>query len=378
MCMPAFAPSPATAQENRPTPSAEQLWEEYPLEPTPEASARPSAGAPDRPARSQTTATGGDGPSILLLIAAGIAAAGAAVLTLRWLRGRAPGAPRGSAALLPGLVIGTPLVSIHAPQGAMPTTERSPRLALAAAGDRHGVRRGGHRASRPAAVAPPDPNLDWNAEIEWHHAAGGSRFRFVASSPSAPEKAALRESEPVQWPPSGPESVVAMRRAVERLQAAAVEAGWQPAPSGRAWYSRRFRWEAATQAAAAPAPEARPARTGRFTRTAEWPADTADLPRCEITWDVGYLKSHFRATVFEPGGKRAEAACSSKPFRGYLAGTRDADAEELRSEVKALVDTMTEAGWEPAGRGARWFSFRFVWREGAPDPQPERAGHAAD
>jgi hypothetical protein len=40
---------------------------------------------------------------------------------------------------------------------------------------------------------------------------------------------------------------------------------------------------------------------------------------------------------------------------------------------------MKAAGWEPAGRGAQWFSLRFVWRgEEAPDPQPETSGHAAD
>ena len=261
----------------------------------------------------------------------------------------------------------------------MPTTERSPRLALAASSDRHGSRRAAHRPSRPALAAPPDPARAWSAEIEWRHAADGSRFRLVASSPGSPDKHALRESEPLQWPPSGPDSVVAMRRAVERLQAAAVEAGWQPAPAGRAWYSRRFRWEPATTAAPAPAPAERRARTGRFARSTDWPADAADLHRCEIAWEVGYLKSHFRAMVFEPGSRRGRAASSSRPFKGYLAGAREADPETLRAEVERLAETMTAAGWEPAGRGAQWFSLRFVWRgDEAPDPHPDHRAHAAE
>jgi hypothetical protein len=101
------------------------------------------------------------------------------------------------------------------------------------------------RRSAPPA-APPDAALEWAAEIEWHHEpGGGSRFRIVASSDGARERTAVSESEPLGWPPTGPESVDALRHAVEQLEAGALAAGWTPAPPGEPWYAKRFAWQPA-------------------------------------------------------------------------------------------------------------------------------------
>jgi hypothetical protein len=100
----------------------------------------------------------------------------------------------------------------------------------------------------PDAAPPPDPALEWAAEIEWHRdPGGGSRFCLVASRNGTRERAAVSESEPLGWPPNGPESLDALKHAVEQLEAGAVAAGWRPAPAGRAWYAKRFPWQPVTR-----------------------------------------------------------------------------------------------------------------------------------
>ena len=236
----ALAPSPAVAQQRDPTPSARELWREYPLEATPEARVRPTAEPPSRAPvgrgeRRPRPAEGGGGPGVLVLIAAGIAAAGSLV-ALAWIGRRRRRA------------------------GALPR-----------AGERPGTR----------FAAPPDVALAWTAEIEWHQEPGGSRFRIMATAGS-PERTAVSESEPLEWPPTGPDSLRALRDAVDELEAGAVAAGWRPVAAGRAWYAKRFTWQPAPAAAStAPgqtAPSAPPPGTGRFKRRTAWPQGTGDRP----------------------------------------------------------------------------------------------------
>jgi hypothetical protein len=147
-------------------------------------------------------------PGVLFLLTAGLAVVSALVTALAWIgwRARRTGA-------------WPPEARRRRPPGADPATDTA---------------------------APPDPALEWAAEIEWHRdPGGGSRFCIVASTGGTRERTAVSESEPLGWPPNGPESVDALTHAVEQLEAGAVAAGWRPAPAGRAWYAKRFTWQPA-------------------------------------------------------------------------------------------------------------------------------------
>jgi hypothetical protein len=224
LTMLAPAPTAALAQDGDPAPSAEELWREYPLEATPEVrprrTAQPTSSAPAVGAR-PSGESGGAGT--VLLIAAGIAAAGAAGAAgaaLARARRREKAAPAG-ATLLPG-----PGVRVLRPS--------APDAAAAVRSDR----------PRPLVLgAPTDRALDWRAEIEWRHARDGSRFRITASTPASSERIAVGESQLLAWPPTGPDAVQALRRAVDELQSAAVAAGWRPVQAGPAWYAKRFVWQ---------------------------------------------------------------------------------------------------------------------------------------
>jgi hypothetical protein len=115
------------------------------------------------------------------------------------------------------------------------------------------------RAARTTpAAAPPDAELEWEAEIEWHHEPrGGARFSIVAGRGGGSERTPVTASEPLGWPPTGPESVDALKRAVEQLEAAALAAGWRPAPPGDTWYAKRFVWQPARARAAVASERAR-------------------------------------------------------------------------------------------------------------------------
>jgi hypothetical protein len=264
LTMLALAPSPAVAQQRDATPSARELWREYPLEATPEAGARPTSQpasrAPTVRAGRRPAPTDGGGPGALALIAA----LGAVAAALAWIGWRA----RRTGALPP---VQTPLLS--GPRATAATrSDRPRRPALAASTERSGIngdapppvpargsqplRTGGRpRGEDPAArsAAPPDVELEWTAEIEWRHGPGGSRFCIMARVGSS-EQTAVRESEPFEWPPTGPDSLQALRHAVDQLESSAVAAGWRSAPAGQAWYAKRFTWQP-TQRREGPPPE---------------------------------------------------------------------------------------------------------------------------
>jgi hypothetical protein len=385
-CVLASGPPGAAAQERRPTPSADHLWREYPLEATPEAGAQPTASAAAQPRgdRSPPAASRDSGPPIVLLVAAGLALAGAVALGVHLARTRPRRAPAGGA-LARGLGLPSPLLSVPVPHIPM-RTERSQRLALAASSDRQRSRRFARRPPGSPPAVPPDPEREWSAEIEWQRGAGGSRFRLVAISAATREKHVLRTSEPLEWPPSTPDTVDALNRAVDALTAGALAAGWEGADPGRAWYARRFRWRPPVTAPAKPAARSaeviggappavdavadRPQAPGgpRLARAVNWPEGSAELHRGEITWHGGYVNSHFRVILHRPGRRRGRAIARSKPFKWLLMGDPDPNAPEFRSELERLARAMEAAGWEPVGLGPDWFSHRFVWRDGDPPP----------
>src|SRR5687767_11944511 len=106
------------------------------------------------------------------------------------------------------------------------------------------------KAPATPSAAPPDPTRDWQAEIVWQRRPDGSRFCMTATTAGSSERIAIGASAPLAWPPTGPDSVAALTRAVARLESSAVAAGWRPAPTGPVWYAKRFTWHVAADPSA--------------------------------------------------------------------------------------------------------------------------------
>jgi hypothetical protein len=194
---------PAAAQSSDATPSARELWDTYPLEPTPDAGSgevevAPTAARTARPA--QPAQSSGSGTStvvavMLLLVAFAVGFA---------LAVRPPGR-----------------LSRRRPESA---PEPAPST------------------SRPM-LEPPTRGDEWSAEIEWHMGAGEGRFRAVARAADGSQEAILAESPSVEWPPSGDTSLPTLATAAEELERGLIGAGWRPLPPGDAWYAKRFTWD---------------------------------------------------------------------------------------------------------------------------------------
>jgi hypothetical protein len=235
------SPGHAGAQQRTPTPSASELWRDYPLYATPEARVRPTAqsaavnreygstGVPRRTTAIAAQHRGGGGATTVML--ALIALVGVVAIVLAWVRA----GPWGSR------IEGIGDFAAHEPPA--PAQEGT---------------------ARQLSAAPPDPQRAWNGEVEWRDTPSGPRFIFVASAQDGSDPVALTESDALDWPPVGPASVAELNDAVQRLASAAADAGWTPAPSGRAWYAKRFTWQ----------PPTRGLSTGRF--KSDQPPDTAE------------------------------------------------------------------------------------------------------
>jgi hypothetical protein len=181
--------------------------------------AQASGAAGVRTVQSVAAADESGGPGDLLAIAGGIAGVCIVLLALGLIgwRTRRKGA-------LPG---GAPL-----PGDRVRAARRSARATRATI----------RQAPATPSAAPPDPTRDWQAEIEWRRRPDGSRFYMTATTAGSSERIAVGESAPLAWPPTGPDSVEALTRAVDRLESSAVAAGWKPAPAGPVWYAKRFTW----------------------------------------------------------------------------------------------------------------------------------------
>src|SRR5688572_30443822 len=100
------APLGATAQQSKPTPSADELWETYPLHRTPEPGAdgdgTDAVAVGNRPEPPATAADdGGGGPQLVLILAGAVIAIGTALALLGRLAGRPEGSPAAAEPLTP-------------------------------------------------------------------------------------------------------------------------------------------------------------------------------------------------------------------------------------------------------------------------------------
>ena len=432
--------TPAEGQERTPSPSAQELWETYPLQPSgdpaptvaPTASATPSRRV-SAPAVAADTGAGTLVPALLvvLVLAAGVLAV---ALALRDRRGRrhdlpAPSPPASGPPAEPSGAAKKALAFAHVaplpqaretverkpfaqrPPARTPAARRTAALTPAArkrdargagSGDpaahgrpaatplRAGVDARGSRGPLEGAALPPDPRASWSAEVIWVKTDDGARFRVRARTGER-EEAVVGESPPLKWPPASSEAVQAMTLAVTELERALLAAGWTSLEGGKEWYARRFAWRPAADPAPGPAPGAPAAGTapvvppspaqyhrdhrGRFMRRSAWLEQTRQQWRCEIVWTASAGKSRFAALAYAPGER------SGRPLRdpaaGSWLGTADTPAgdEEQRGELLRLTTALEAAGWEGVGRGAKWYSARFVWR--ASEEPPHSIGSAA-
>jgi hypothetical protein len=274
--------------------------------------------------------------------------------------------------------------------------------------------------------------------VEWRATDGQPRFAVLATAEGRREATEIATSEPVRWPPAGPDDVAALNAVVAALEQALLGAGWSSLPSGDAWYAKRFAW--APPRASAPEPPAPPAKRlsaveapepfrrrgpaaparrspptrqslvpqpepraraprpdgpgrppaasgsvedpgGRFVRRRPWPEDSERLWRAEIKWDAGYKTSRFTVTMRRPGARRGQIIAASEPFKWMLMAEPSDDGPGYRAAVDALVRALRAAGWERVDAGQDWWAERFVWRHDEPPPDhvdAEPVGNPAD
>jgi hypothetical protein len=354
------SPAVAGAAGGQAKPSAEQLWNQYPLrQATPSATPQPSrtvtAGAPA--AADDLSPSGGGSLALVLvlLVVAGLVVVGALVVRRR------PAPP-------------------PEPTPMTPATRRRPPASPPL------------RAVERPAVAPPLPAVRWDAEIAWDAGGGMGRFRAFATPSEGGSRSEVGQSRLLRWPPSGPSDIADLTRAAAELEGALLDAGWSSAEHGDEWYAQRFTWIPApspareprvpVQHAAAPAPKPRPRSqppdppvpdavpaAGRFWRAEPWPADTEGLWRCEIRWSAGWVKSRFEAVAVAPGERRGTPISVTDPIKWMMKADPEPDSPEGRAALAQLIRELLAAGWEREGRGRHWYAQRFSWRRDG-DPQP--------
>jgi hypothetical protein len=421
---------PVAGQQRTPTPSAKELWEAYPLHPSPEpALTVPTPTPADGRRVSAPAAASDDGEGAVSPLLAGLVLAlGAMALLWTFRPGHAGGsdareqdapkradgrtaAPRPAGQAPASEKRAAQERDPRAPPARKPRTQEptggAPRVEKRPAPE---PARGARRAqtpllnlvktrradawAAPAAVpAPPaartDPRRAWTAEIRWVESDG--RFAAFARTRDQDEETVVAESPSLEWPPTSPAAVQALSDAVEELERTLLAAGWTSLPAGSEWYAKRLAWKprlaapAAVQQAAprasAPPATAPPAavRTGRFRRRPAWPEGSDQMWRCELRWDPGLVNSRFEALAYAPGERQGRAIGGSATFRWLMRRDPDPAAQEYRTELGRLTAELQAAGWDYVGRGTKWYSACFVWRRpGTPpdhiEPQPQLVG----
>jgi hypothetical protein len=251
-CLLLLSSQTTLAQDRTPTPSAQELWKQYPLDPTPTAGVKRAAsstptgsnssGRPrDRaPARSE-------GALPMALLAFGFVAVGAA-LGLLWVRRRRAVKPRVVAAA-PASRLGNSAPTRPASDATAARSENGLPLPRAAAAPGPNGHASPLDSDGPdaAAVVPPEPQRKWIATIGWRHTDAESRFCVFARADEGGSATVVAESDPLEWPPTGPTAVRALSSAVAKLEASLVAAGWKALPPEREWYAKRFSWEPAVE-----------------------------------------------------------------------------------------------------------------------------------
>src|SRR4051794_17208959 len=140
-------PALADAQRGRtPTPSADELWQDYPLHEQPSEAGRPvapAAKATPRPAAPAGGGTAHRGRSLMDWVLIGL--------------------------LIVVVIVAVAIMVSPATQDARDQPEdAAPRP---------------RPADRAPGVVPPDPHRPWTAEVEWRPAGSGARFRALARAP---------------------------------------------------------------------------------------------------------------------------------------------------------------------------------------------------
>ena len=371
LCAAAAAAPGAGAQQRDREPTAEHLWEAYPLDdgtppPVPTRVATPAsrdrAAAPD-----EDDGSGAAGP-LAALLGVVVLAAGGVVLLRRRARTRPDEAPARPAPPGPERGLPPPAVPFLPREAPMTPTGRFRRT-----------------ADHPR---PPEPQRPWRADVRWEEEDGRGRFRAVACSPDGGEADLLR-SDPIPWPPST-DGARTMTEAVDGLEALLLDAGWQRRPKGDAWYARRYAWEPEVPAPAPPPREPR-TRRPRPVQTAADPWTDAALQleerpvipdagarwSCRIRWQAGWRSSRFEAIAVPPGRKRGTPIAASTGFEWTFKADPDPDLPAVRAAVAALRSELLAAGWAPAGIGRQWYAHRFAWTGDGDPPQPGDDGDAA-
>jgi hypothetical protein len=317
----------ASAQDRTPTPSAEELWRTYPLNPTPDPGTTPDATAQPTPAAHReptpTSEPRASALTTLLVLLAVATPGGVAVFLIRRRRRSSERSPAAERA---------------APAAPAP---KAPRLLDA--------RRNGHDEPRRQPALPPDPTRRWTAEIDWRQSGACCRFRVLASDDEG-ETTTIAESRSLNWPPTGDESLRAMTDAAERLERLLIAGGWRRLQPGAAWYAKRFSWRAV-----APADTTSPPSYG----TARW--------RCEIAWTQDEDGARLEAIARGPSRKRGQAIGASATFGEWLAEP-DPSSREHVAELARLSAALEATGWVASGSGTSWYALRFVWPDDGPPP----------
>jgi hypothetical protein len=350
----------AVAQEG--TPSPQELWDAYPLDP--------------ETSQSQAGASNGAPPPTGTAAGAGVQnAAGAAAGTTDGSTATGePAAESGDSSLTVPALVGAALLAFAVGLAAGQASRRrtagdheaaatadGERTAAAANGERPAATAGNRRAPRPKlrtaprvpapraappAPAPerPPPAFDWVEPAPPPPAQPPPAFDWVERAPQPPEQ-----------PPPEFEWVEPASRAPEPAAPPPAESPPPPPPEAE---------PVADDYAAEREPFELPWR--RFARDTPWP-EAAELWTCEIGWKPGYLKSTFRALVAAPGEHKRKAVADSPPLRWTLMMDPDPDLPEVAEAVRVLAATIERAGWEQTDPGEPWFAKRFVWRgEGRP------------
>ncbi len=384
----------AGAQEESPSP--EQLWDAYPLDPegdgqesttdpapTPTPNATGERPAPDQPATPPAESNGGPTFAALALFVAFAFAIGlAAGHIVR--RRRATEAERlrtqpalaavqapvrrsnGSKPKAPPKTVKPPPPPTPAPEPvrrappepepipapAPPPPEPAPRTVKPPPPP--------PPAPEPLRVAPPEPEPEPEPV-----AAPDPSLRPSPSAPPEPERVpepvaaqpAAEVAAPAPAPPRrrriAPERPLPVKRARPPL-------GYSPAAPERPLPPRRRPQP--------PPQQDEPLLPGRrFARAVPWPEAESEWT-CEIDWKAGYRKSAFRAMAAAPGPGRRRPIAESTPIRWTLMAEPEPPTPEMVKAVKAIVAGLEAAGWERTGAGGAWYALRFLWR-GSGEPQ---------
>jgi hypothetical protein len=338
---------PVAAQEKTPTPSAQELWDAYPLEATPtpsvDAAETPAAAARERRAKAPAEPAEDGGALVPPLIAGLVLALGAVALiwTFRPNRGRRADTSRPVAAGAPALAV----VNGAAPA---PAKRTAPGPAKPAA-------RKAPPAQKRAAKQPPaqKPAARQQRAARKRSTPKPGTQRPVAQTPPARR----RRSESLLLSPAD-------REAAEAPAASAVPAAHAAAAAASGSAVAR----AARPASATAPPRGLPPDPGR-----DWSA--------QIEWIIREGEARFAVLARTAEQVDDATVVTESPVLEWPP-TSAAAVQALTDAVAELERTQLAAGWTALDSGPGWYAKRFAWTpvlvvEPAPPAANRPAAHAA-